>query len=726
LPRSGRSVDACVYMWRLHAFALALLVAHVSAFSSTPARTDARDPPVPDPPPLRSVPLLGADANFEPDIDSDGDGVLSFREAYEYGRLLPCNNYTEYQVHLLLTWRANDADGDGNYTKGEARGHFLSLPAEVQEEIAGCAWHAGNGRRLSDAEVALASPAFAATVKPAPLPLPIPDPEFNDNYASYESTRLGLDVLFKCFEYERCPPGVTPDDMDDFLSNVLTHFKTQDSIAQLTEQVSNAAVQAIKDEADERNADLRRNTMTASSLNIASGGFGLASAFFKGSPGFGLFLTASSVGTMVGAAALNLKHKDLQEGVIEYLTGFQQKVVNRPEMSTIKEWSEAGTRMGAFFPRLQLMTEMDSMWALYGAIPVGTQAAMTDASLRQYMYDEEERDFYCPDPCTNPYDHLTVKAMKKYITLMAAPLVALDQDRALRQHYMIKLANATVGETGAVKVGALTDLNTEYFNGQLQTYVNSAQVLLQLWVIPVLFKSGYKVVWNWWKGGARFVGIGSATGRINSRIGFPSAEQLASIDEQLDLTGGSRLVFEVARDVKDRGQRMVSISPETSELSTSELSKIRARGKKMMIDSLEMARRKPSQWTPQQVKYFNDQLHGTNPATRQKIAKLMDHHKTFPKWESGSGPFAFKKREEMFAFAKQNEMSKWARAQAIIGKGLVVLVTLAITVFEVLAIISAQQVYEKYEENIEEVASATKQYYAEIISAYSQDEEESE
>jgi len=708
LPRSGRSVDACVYMWRLHAFALALLVAHVSAFSSTPARTDARDPPVPDPPPLRSVPLLGADANFEPDIDSDGDGVLSFREAYEYGRLLPCNNYTEYQVHLLLTWRANDADGDGNYTKGEARGHFLSLPAEVQEEIAGCAWHAGNGRRLSDAEVALASPAFAATVKPAPLPLPIPDPEFNDNYASYESTRLGLDVLFKCFEYERCPPGVTPDDMDDFLSNVLTHFKTQDSIAQLTEQVSNAAVQAIKDEADERNADLRRNTMTASSLNIASGGFGLASAFFKGSPGFGLFLTASSVGTMVGAAALNLKHKDLQEGVIEYLTGFQQKVVNRPEMSTIKEWSEAGTRMGAFFPRLQLMTEMDSMWALYGAIPVGTQAAMTDASLRQYMYDEEERDFYCPDPCTNPYDHLTVKAMKTYITLMAAPMAALDQDRALRRHYMIQLANATVGEYEAVKVDALTDLNTEFFNGQLASYVQLAQGLMGLWVIPVFFKSGYTVVWNWWKGGSRFVGIGRATGIINSNIGFPSAKQLASIDE--------RLVKEVVRDMHSRGGQMVSYKdgvPTDSYLSR--------RGLKMQTDARQMLNTKPSKWTSQQREFFNEQLHGKNTAgrpvsgtaaTKQKIAKLLDNNP--------------QRKAQLAAVAKQNGMSKWARAKAIIGKGLAVLVVLAITVFEVLAIISAQQVYEKYEENIEEVASATKQYYAEIISAYSQDEEESE
>jgi len=699
-------------MWRLLVFALALLVAHVSAFSSTPAQTDAREPPVPDPPPLRSAPLLGADAKFEPDIDRNGDSRVSFGEALEYGRSLPCNNYTGYEAHLLLTWRANDADGDGNYTMGEARAHFQSLPDEAQDGIAGCVGHAGNGRRLSSADAILdpilLAPAFAATVKPAPLPFPIPDPQFDDNYDSVESTRMGLSQLFRCYQYLRCPPDVTPGDMDDFLSSVLTHFKTQSSIAQLTEQVSNGAVQAIQDEADERNADLRRNTMTASSLNIASGGFGLASAFFRGSPGVGLFLTASSVGTMAGATALNLKQKELQEGVVEYLTGFQQKVVNRPEMSTIKEWSEAGARMGGFFPRLQLATTVESMWALFGAIPVGTQAAMTDASLQPYMYDYEEQHFYCPHPCTNPYDHLTVKAMKTYITLMAAPLAALDQDRALRQHYMIKLANATVGEYEAVKVDALTDLNTEFFNGQLASYVQLAHGLMGLWVIPVFFKSGYTVVWNWWKGGSRFVGIGRATGIINSNIGFPSAKQLASIDE--------RLVKEVVRDVHSRGGQMVSYKdgvPTDSYLSR--------RGLKMQTDARQMLNTKPSKWTSQQREFFNEQLHGKNTAgrpvsgtaaTKQKIAKLLDNNP--------------QRKAQLAAVAKQNGMSKWARAKAIIGKGLAVLVVLAITVFEVLAIISAQQVYEKYEENIEEVASATKEYYAEIISAYSQDEEESE
>ena len=311
-----------------------------------------------------------------------------------------------------MTWRANDADGDGNYTKAEARGHFLSLPAEVQEGIAGCAWHAGNGRRLSDADVVLASPAFAATVKPAPLLFPIPDQEFNDNYDSYESTRIGLDVLFKCFEYERCPPGVTPDDMDDFLSNVLTHFKTQDSIAQLTEQDSNAAVQAIKDEADERNADLKTNSETFHGLQVASAVAGGASLIFRAAPGVGLFLTGSSIGTMVAAQVVGLKQKELQEAVMEYITGFQKKVVDRPEMKAIREWSDAGSKMGAFFPRLQIAASVESMWALFASLPVATQAAMTDASLQPYMYDRKQGEFYCPDPCTYPYDHLTVDAMK--------------------------------------------------------------------------------------------------------------------------------------------------------------------------------------------------------------------------------------------------------------------------------------------------------------------------
>ena len=132
----------------------------------------------------------------------------------------------------------------------------------------------------------------------------------------------------------------------------------------------------------------------------------------------------------------------------------------------------------------------------------------------------------------------------------------------------------------------------------------------------------------------------------------------------------------------------------------------------MQTDAQRMLNTKPSQWTSQQREFFNEQLHGRNTATKQKIAKLLDNNP--------------QRKAQLAAVAKQNGMSKWARAKAVIGKGLAVLVVLAITVFEVLAIISAQTVYEKYEEKIEEVASATKEYYAEIISAYSQGEEESE
>ena len=720
-----------MYMWRLHAFALALLVAHVSAFSSTPARTDAREPPVPDPPPLKVV-ALGAIANFGSGIDQDGDGSLSFLEAYEYGRSLPCNNYTEYQVHLLLTWRANDADGDGNYTKDEARGHFLSLPAEVQEEIAGCAWHAGNGRRLSDAEVALASPAFAATVKPAPLPLPIPDPEFNDNYASYESTRLGLDVLFKCFEYERCPPGVTPDGMDDFLSNVLTHFKTQDSIAQLTEQVSNAAVKAIKDEADERNADLRTNSETVHGLQIASAVAGGASLFLRAAPGVGLFLTGSSIGTMVASQVVGLKQKELQEAVMEYITGFQKKVVDRPEMVAIREWSDAGSKMGAFFPRLQIGTSVESMWALFASLPVATQAAMTDESLQPYMYDWKQGEFYCPDPCTYPYDHLTVDAMKTYIKLMAAPPATLQfsgEPEKLRR-YMLELANATVGELEQVELDGLTDINTKYFGEMIPNYAPISQGILGLYTVPVFFMSAYQLrpssVWKWWRAGApiydygftrrytppasKIIGInyqdpgmigkGSGTGVgsyiyqdarfMNRAAGFPSAEQLSSLDDSLVKT--------VLYDMEARGQSYVVKNGKIITAKDGHALKATAR---------EMMDTKPGQWSQTQTKEFRFQISHKN--TRQALADQLD---TMPYEKS-----------RLAQIGRTNQMGKWTRRGYMLGKGLVVLVSLAFIVFEVFAIVAAQEIYQEYANAIQKTAEGAAQYYQEVISAYSEQEE---
>ena len=78
----------------------------------------------------------------------------------------------------------------------------------------------------------------------------------------------------------------------------------------------------------------------------------------RAAPGVGLFLTGSSIGTMVAAQVVGLKQKELQEAVMEYITGFQKKVVDRPEMVAIREWSDAGSKMGAFFPRLQIGTSI--------------------------------------------------------------------------------------------------------------------------------------------------------------------------------------------------------------------------------------------------------------------------------------------------------------------------------------------------------------------------------
>ena len=314
----------------LASLTLTLLVARVNAFSSTPVLRRAPSPedaPVPEPPPQRA-PELSPDVTFPFVLDTDGDNLVSLEEALAYGVSLPCNNYSEYELYLRITWEANDADGDGHYSVEEARGHYLSLPGEVQAELPACLGYEGNGRRLSDEDtVVTTSPAVAAALKPAILPVPFPPPDFQDNYDSVESTRLGLSRIFTCFQYAQCPPGVTRDDMNDFLTDVLTHFKTQKSIAQLSEQDADAAVKKIKREADERNEDLRDLKLWEASLGITSAATGAASVFLESCPAVGLFLTGASIGTAVAAQALHLKEDEMTEGLTEYITGFQEKVI---------------------------------------------------------------------------------------------------------------------------------------------------------------------------------------------------------------------------------------------------------------------------------------------------------------------------------------------------------------------------------------------------------------
>ena len=516
---------------------------------------------------------------------------------------------------------------------------------------------------------------------------------------------------------------MTPDDMDDFLNNVLTHFKRQQSIAQLTEQVSNGAVQAVKDEADKRNADLRTNSETVAGLNLASGVAGTASIFFRGAPGVGLFLTGSTIGTMVAAQVVGLKQKELQEGVIEYITGFQKKVVDRPEMDSIREWSIAGSNMGAFFPRLLIATTVESMWALFGSIPVATQAAMTDSSLQPYMYDWKQGDFYCPDPCTYPYDHLSVDAMKTYIKLMAAPAATLQysgEAEKLKQ-YMLELANATVGEFDQVPLGELTTLYTKYF-GQLGPQLGQiGQGLLGLYTVPIFFKSAYQLrpsaVWKWWKAGAPIYDAGftrryippasKLIGLETSRMaGFPSASQLNRVDNYL--------VRKVVYDIEARGEGMMNAA-------TNYNSPMYKRGLDLKNQAREMLNNPgkrpgnmavdPRAWKPHQQRLFQSQLHDNTPSslrTKKSIADQLDKSPA--------------KKSRLAAIGKSSAVGKWTRLGYRLAKGLVVLVAVFIAVLEVFAIIAAHQVYDEYAEAIGKTAADVAQYYREVISAYSEQE----
>ena len=422
-----------------------------------------------------------------------------------------------------------------------------------------------------------------------------------------------------------------------------------------------------------------------------------------------------------------IKTKELEEGVIEYITGFQKKVVDRPEMDSIREWSIAGSNMGAFFPRLLIATTFESMWALFGAIPVATQAAMTDASLQPYMYDWKQDDFYCPDPCTYPYDHLTVDAMKTYIKLMAAPAATLQysgEAEKLKQ-YMLELANATVGEFDQVPLGELTTLNTKYFGGMGPELVQIGQGLLGLYTVPVFFKSAYQLrpsaVWKWWKAGAPIYDSGftrryippasKLIGLETSRMaGFPSASQLNRVDNYL--------VRKVVYDIQDRGESMMiaATNGKGSIVNGAQYS----RGLDLKTQAREMLNNRPGQtsravdpraWKPHQQRLFQSQLHDNTPSslrTKKGIADQLDKSPA--------------KKSRLAAIGKSSAVGKWTRFGYRLAKGLVVLVAVFIAVLEVFAIIAAHQVYDEYAEAIGKTAADVAQYYREVISAYSEQE----
>ena len=53
----------------------------------------------------------------------------------------------------------------------------------------------------------------------------------------------------------------------------------------------------------------------------------------------------------------------------------------------------------------------------------------------------------------------------------------------------------------------------------------------------------------------------------------------------------------------------------------------------------------------------------------------------------------------------------------MVGKVIIVLVSAAIVVLEVLSIVSTVQVYDQYKDAIEQIASSTTEYYGEVIAA---------
>ena len=177
---------------------------------------------------------------------------------------------------------------------------------------------------------------------------------------------------------------------------------------------------------------------------------------------------------------------------------------------------------------------------------------------------------------------------------------------------------------------------------------------------------------------------------MNRAAGFPSAEQLSSLDDSLVKT--------VLYDMEARGQSYVVKNGKIITAKDGHALKATAR---------EMMDTKPGQWSQTQTKEFRFQISHKN--TRQALADQLD---TMPYEKS-----------RLAQIGRTNQMGKWTRRGYMLGKGLVVLVSLAFIVFEVFAIVAAQEIYQEYANAIQKTAEGAAQYYQEVISAYSEQEE---
>ena len=186
------------------------------------------------------------------------------------------------------------------------------------------------------------------------------------------------------------------------------------------------------------------------------------------------------------------------------------------------------------------------------------------------------------------------------------------------------------------------------------------------------------------------IGKGSYNRFMNRAAGFPSAEQLSSLDD--------RLVETVHYDMEARGQSYIT---KNGRLITAK------QGHELKATAREMMDKKPGQWSQTQKDAFKYQSAQKN--TRRALADQLD-------------TMSYEK-SRLAQIGRTNQMGKWTRRGYMLGKGLVVLVSLALIVLEVFAIVAAQEVYQEYAKAIQDTAEDAAQYYQEIISAHSEQEE---
>ena len=429
-------------MRQLTSLTLAVLVAHGNAFSSTPVPRHAPSPddaPVPEPPPrpAPSPPPIPA-SSLPADLDTDGDGRISFDEALLLGRSLNCpglHDAPNYPIMLLWTMTARDTNNDGHLDIIE-NSDSTYLGEEDHARLRTCLRKERRVLQEQHFDGTDRLHPYAATIpKLLPWP-PIPPalpPEITSAYVTYDAMHRILFTLAKCLrrgpggraasgggEQASCPATVTPADIKAFFEDVIIEFKSKANFAAVHPDAARTAVANVAGCARAANGKMYSQNVAAAVLDIVSGAAGVASFFLDAIPLAGLIFTAASIAAGIESAILKAKAEKLKGSLVQYVSGMQELAMKEFQLAPIQQWSEAHRSNTVFITRLlqSIADEHESLVAFFSTLPIAVQAAMVENTQGRF-------EKFCPAPCSDPYSALSVPAILEYIEMAGNPLIDL-------------------------------------------------------------------------------------------------------------------------------------------------------------------------------------------------------------------------------------------------------------------------------------------------------------